>query len=312
MAANTDQSPGYRVIYQRLKDDAPEVDIDPQTNSIDIVAIEPTLIHAEGDVLYLLSQLQLELPPSVYGFVTSTHPGVLISNNLVPPGFAGALTHIGFCSNASDRIRLFKAGDVICSVCLLHTRSAAIAVQERTLINQVMESLKNASPRFAKHFAESPPTTPEPPRGDGPGSLCLHSGSGAVLHSSRIEALRTAIRTTIREKEQAVLDAAIQAHKDAIRARITFDSADITNAVINRCIDYIYDQKHYNAVDDYRAFSIYDYRLEQFSDAQAAADKAASYKDCGHYWWYKTWLTEWQGLHYALIIQSTTRNPLTD
>lgn len=131
------------IIYQRLSENAPDLDIDD--NHINIVqAADCCKIERDGSLL--LDDLLIKLPATLYGIVTLALPGVIIDNNFIKPGHYSTLHHIRFYSMGSHTVEVLR-GKILGSIFFFPTEISTqdLQLQKTALVIHANIEILNQS-----------------------------------------------------------------------------------------------------------------------------------------------------------------------
>ncbi len=265
------------VLYQRLSDRAPQIDIDPQQGCIHFIAweAEENTISKYDDGKALLKEIHLRLPAAVLGICVSAHPGVVIPNPILPNGFDGALAQVQF-QTLRNPVG-FKEGTPLCSLFLMPSMTGGVRVREVE-----SDSLKEKIP-------EGLPME----------LICASRTFTASRHEHIMADLKARREQQVADEKRAIREEVRQKIKQIAR-----EGSQIPEAIIEKYIDFIiqrgdHENRHY----------YHHYKIFQFLTESELDEYLATIKDTGGYTLYRKYKETWAGLYYGFLTEANIKNP---
>jgi hypothetical protein len=268
------------VLYRRLSDQAPQMDIHPPQGCMTFIAwasVENAIHQYDAHGKALLKEIHLQLPAAVLGIFVSAHPGVVIPNPILPRGFDGALAQVHF--QILRNPVTFKEGDPLCSLFLIPSMVGGVRVREVE-----SDPLKESR------------TLPE---GRSMELIC----ASRTFTESRHQQIMADLKT---RREQRAADAQ-RAMRKGIREKITqvaTEGRQIPEQIIEKYIDFIIQHRDHENQHYYHK-----YKILQFQTESARDGYLATLKDNGGYTLYRKAQEVWAGLYYGFLTEANIKNP---
>lgn len=268
------------ILYRRLSDQAPQIDINPQQGCIEFIAWnskENSIDKYDHHGKALLKAIYLRLPASVFGFFVSANPCVVIPNPILPSGFDGALAQAKFQIWQSKAE--FKEGDPICSLFLMPSMAGGVRIRE------VEKDQLNESPTMQQ--------------GSSMELIC----ASRTFTESRHQQIMADIQA---HREQQVTDTQ-RAMRRKIREKIQLvarDGSQIPEEMIEKYIDLIIKSGDYGD-----RYYYHKYKILQFLTESSLDTYLGTFKDNSSYMMYRKCKEKFAEMHYGFLTEAKIINP---
>jgi hypothetical protein len=266
------------VLYQRLSDRAPQIDIDPQQGCIHFIAWEvgeSAISKYDDHGKALLKEIHLQLPAAVLGIFVSAHPGVVIPNPILPSGFNGALAQIRF--QTLRNLVGFKEGTPLCSLFLMPSMMGGVRVREVE-----SDSLKERIPQGLPMEL-----------------ICASRTFTASRHEHIMADLKARREQQVADEKRAIREEVRQKIK-----HVPIEGRQIPEEIIEKYIDFIIQRGDHEDRHYYHSYKILEFLTESELD-----EYLTTIKDTGGYTLYRKYKEAWAGLYYGFLTEANIKNP---
>lgn len=275
--------PCLEIIYQRLNENAPKLDIDPARGCIDFILNSPEHMSEFAECTPL-SSAYLWMPMTTLGIVVPiiarARSAFFVANPIICPGFVGKLDNLRF--HVIRNGFTIEKGQSICSLYLIPYSQSSFKIREIAA-------------------------------NDTPPDCTIKEVISMELICSD-GSFKTSRGQVIAAAQQAEKDREIAARQFELKTEIhqkikitPIPGSQIPSELIERFLDSIIEHDHFDRSLNPR-FN-YTYEIVQFSTDIALEERLAEAKDNAHYSHYDKEKLNYENLYYGFLIERSAKHP---